>query len=81
MIISSFHIKQICNRSRLKVEGQKETRNTIADFAIAAMATMAKNGGNNHEKINFQFFTKRRLTKFNGVKKFFDLHLKECGWQ
>jgi transposase-like protein len=27
---------------------------------------------------NFWSFTKRRLAKFNGVKKNFDLHLKEC---
>lgn len=27
---------------------------------------------------NFWSFTKRRLKKFNGVKKNFDLHLKEC---
>jgi len=29
---------------------------------------------------NFWSFTKRRLAKFNGVKKNFDLHLKECEW-
>lgn len=29
----------------------------------------------------FWSFTKRRLTKFNGVKKNFDLHLKECEWR
>ena len=29
----------------------------------------------------FWSFTKRRLTKFNGVKKNFVLHLKECEWR
>jgi len=29
----------------------------------------------------FWSFTKRRLTKFNGVKKNFELHLKECEWR
>ena len=27
---------------------------------------------------NFWSFSKRRLSKFNGVKKNFDLHLKDC---
>ena len=30
---------------------------------------------------NFWSFTKRRLAKFNGVKKHFELHLKECEWR
>jgi transposase len=30
---------------------------------------------------SFWSYTKRRLTKFNGVKKSFDLHLKECEWR
>lgn len=30
---------------------------------------------------SFWSFTKRRLSKFNGVKKNFDLHLKECEWR
>lgn len=30
---------------------------------------------------NFWSFTKRRLAKFNGVRKNFDLHLKECEWR
>lgn len=30
---------------------------------------------------NFWSFTKRRLSKFNGVTKNFDLHLKECEWR
>jgi transposase len=30
---------------------------------------------------NFWSFTKRRLAKFNGVKKNFGLHLKECEWR
>jgi transposase-like protein len=29
----------------------------------------------------FWSFTKRRLAKFNGVKKNFELHLKECEWR
>ena len=29
----------------------------------------------------FWSFTKRRLAKFNGVKKYFHLHLKECEWR
>ena len=30
---------------------------------------------------NFWSFTKRRLSKFNGVKKHFELHLKESEWR
>lgn len=30
---------------------------------------------------SFCSFTKRRLAKFNGVTKNFDLHLKECEWR
>lgn len=30
---------------------------------------------------SFWSFTKRRLTKFNGVKKNFNVHLKECEWR
>jgi len=30
---------------------------------------------------SFWSFTKRRLSKFNGVKVHFDLHLKECEWR
>lgn len=30
---------------------------------------------------SFWSFTKRRLSKFNGVKRYFDLHLKECEWR
>jgi len=30
---------------------------------------------------NFWSYTKRRLAKFNGVKKNFELHLKECEWR
>ena len=30
---------------------------------------------------NFWSFTKRRLAKFNGVKKNFELHLKDCEWR
>jgi transposase len=30
---------------------------------------------------SFWSFTKRRLTRFNGVKRYFHLHLKECEWR
>ena len=30
---------------------------------------------------SFWSFTKRRLAKFNGVKAYFELHLKECEWR
>jgi len=30
---------------------------------------------------NFWSFTKRRLAKFNGVKRNFELHLKDCEWR
>jgi transposase-like protein len=30
---------------------------------------------------SFWSFTKRRLAKFNGVKTYFELHLKECEWR
>ena len=30
---------------------------------------------------SFWSFTKRRLAKFNGVQRYFDLHLKECEWR
>jgi transposase-like protein len=30
---------------------------------------------------NFWSFTKRRLSKFNGVRVNFELHLKECEWR
>uniref|UniRef100_UPI0027E07B3D IS1595 family transposase n=1 Tax=Neisseria dentiae TaxID=194197 RepID=UPI0027E07B3D len=30
---------------------------------------------------SFWSFTKRRLAKFNGLTKNFDLHLKECEWR
>ncbi len=39
-------------------------------------------GGANINGIEaFWSFTKRRLAKFNGVKKYFPLHLKECEWR
>ena len=30
---------------------------------------------------SFWSYTKRRLTRFNGVKANFELHLKECEWR
>ena len=30
---------------------------------------------------SFWSFTKRRLAKFNGTRKNFELHLKECEWR
>ena len=41
--------------------------------------TRGKNHVNGIE--SFWSFTKRRLAKFNGVTKNFDLHLKECEWR
>ncbi len=42
----------------------------------------AKKGGIHINGIeNFWSFTKRRLAKFNGVKKHFELHLKESEWR
>ncbi len=45
----------------------------------------AKHFAENNVHINgieaFWSFTKRRLTKFNGVKRNFELHLKECEWR
>lgn len=40
-----------------------------------------KNGIHINGIESFWSFTKRRLTKFNGVKKNFHLHLKECEWR
>lgn len=38
--------------------------------------------GNVHNGIeDFWSFTKGRLAKFNGVKRNFELHLKECEWR
>jgi len=40
-----------------------------------------KNGVHINGIESFWSFTKRRLAKFNGVRKNFDLHLKECEWR
>ena len=40
-----------------------------------------KNGTHINGIESFWSFTKRRLTKFNGVKKNFYYHLKECEWR
>jgi len=40
-----------------------------------------RNGAHINGIESFWSFTKRRLSKFNGVKKYFDLHLKECEWR
>ena len=40
-----------------------------------------KNGVHINGIESFWSFTKRRLSKFNGVKKYFVLHLKECEWR
>lgn len=40
-----------------------------------------KNGIHINGIENFWSFSKRRLSKFNGVKKNFELHLKECEWR
>ena len=41
----------------------------------------AKKGTHINGIENFWSFTKRRLAQFNGVKKNFELHLKECEWR
>lgn len=41
----------------------------------------ARNGVHINGIEAFWSFTKRRLSKFNGVKKNFNLHLKECEWR
>lgn len=40
-----------------------------------------KNGVHINGIESFWSFTKRRLSKFNGVKKYFHIHLKECEWR
>jgi len=40
-----------------------------------------KNGTHVNGIESFWSFCKRRLSKFNGYKKNFDLHLKECEWR
>jgi transposase len=41
----------------------------------------AENGVHINGIESFWSFTKRRLAKFNGVKKNFPIHLKECEWR
>jgi transposase-like protein len=43
--------------------------------------TFSENGVHINGIESFWSFTKRRLAKFNGVSKNFDLHLKECEWR
>lgn len=43
--------------------------------------TFSKNGVHINGIESFWSFTKRRLAKFNGVSKNFELHLKECEWR
>jgi transposase len=43
--------------------------------------TFARHGVHINGIESFWSFVKRRLAKFNGVKKNFDLHLKECEWR
>ena len=41
----------------------------------------AENGVHINGIESFWSFTKRRLAKFNGVRRNFELHLKECEWR
>jgi transposase-like protein len=50
-------------------------------FRINHREKFAEDGVHINGIESFWSFTKRRLAKFNGVKKNFDLHLKECEWR
>lgn len=50
-------------------------------FRINNTKRFAQNGVHINGIEAFWSFTKRRLAKFNGVKRNFELHLKECGWR
>lgn len=50
-------------------------------FRINKSKTFADKGVHINGIESFWSFTKRRLAKFNGVKKNFRLHLKECEWR
>ena len=54
-------------------------------FAKHLRINKSKHFANSGVPINgiesFWSFTKRRLAKFNGVKKYLPLHLKECEWR
>ena len=50
-------------------------------YRINKSKTFAEKGVHINGIESFWSFTKRRLAKFNGVKKNFDLHLKECEWR
>ena len=43
--------------------------------------TFSENGVHINGIESFWSFTKRRLARFNGVSRNFDLHLKECEWR
>jgi transposase-like protein len=50
-------------------------------FRINKTKRFAENGVHINGIEAFWSFTKRRLAKFNGVKRNFELHLKECEWR
>ncbi len=50
-------------------------------FRVNKSKHFSKNGVHINGIESFWSFTKRRLAKFNGVKKNFQLHLKECEWR
>lgn len=50
-------------------------------FRVNHSKKFAENGVHINGIESFWSFTKRRLAKFNGVKKNFHLHLKECEWR
>ena len=52
-----------------------------AHFRINKSKHFAQNGVHINGIESFWSFTKRRLAKFNGTKKNFHLHLKECEWR
>jgi transposase len=50
-------------------------------FRINKSEAFAKHGVHINGIESFWSFVKRRLAKFNGLKKNFDIHLKECEWR
>jgi transposase len=50
-------------------------------YRVNKTKTFAEKGVHINGIESFWSFTKRRLAKFNGVKKNFLLHLKECEWR
>jgi transposase len=50
-------------------------------FRVNHSKHFSENGVHINGIESFWSFTKRRLAKFNGVKPYFPLHLKECEWR